>query len=453
MSLRIRFVLLFTAIAAIILILSSSTIYILYLDHTRNQYKERLVNEAMIQINYFLEKKLNHNDSTDASNNNEITSNALLQRNILIVANDGKIVFADTPNTVVIKPSFELLNNIKNEKYYFQEIANQSILGLYSKREKMYVLISACDVFGIEKVRRLRLILFVVFVGSILTTTTLTYFFVTSALKPLFKLNSQIKETSELNLSQKIDEGNGKDEIGQIAKNYNEMLERLNNAFVLQKNFVHHASHELRTPLTVMFASTEAALKRNLTEADYKQVLTSLKEDQNRLIELTNSLLLLYQFDKLKFTPILHEVRIDELVYDAIGYSKKNFNGITIDFSFENVPEENDLIVEVNDVLLKAAFNNLIKNAFLYSDDKKLNISILATKSILQINFDNRGSQLSESELEDIKKPFSRSENIGLVKGIGLGLSIVEKIVDLHNGKFTYQALPNSVNRFTLELR
>jgi K+-sensing histidine kinase KdpD len=104
-------------------------------------------------------------------------------------------------------------------------------------------------------------------------------------------------------------------------------------------------------------------------------------------------------------------------------------------------------------VLLKAAFNNLIKNAFLYSDDKKLNISLIASGTEMQINFDNKGNQLSETEIENIKVPFSRGENIGLVKGIGLGLSIVEKIISLHNGQFIYKPMLNSVNRFSVKLK
>ncbi|MFX8797645.1 histidine kinase dimerization/phospho-acceptor domain-containing protein, partial [Acinetobacter baumannii] len=79
------------------------------------------------------------------------------------------------------------------------------------------------------------------------------------------------------------------------------MLQRLNNAFEFQKNFVHYASHELRTPLAVMLSQTESALNKNLSPENFQKVLESLKEEQLNLIELTNSLLLLSQYEKLQF--------------------------------------------------------------------------------------------------------------------------------------------------------
>ena len=223
-------------------------------------------------------------------------------------------------------------------------------------------------------------------------------------------------------------------------------------AFQMQQIFVQHASHELRTPLTVMYATTESALNKNLTTEEMNQVLNSLKEEQINLIELTNSLLVLYQLDQHKNHHHLRKLRIDELLYDAVSYCKKIFPGISIEFSFQNLPEEKDLTIVADDHLLRAAFTNLIKNAFLYSLDKKLILTILTEHDGLKIHFDNKGEHLTQHEIEVLKKPFVRSEDIGLIKGIGLGLSIVEKVLTYHNGHLIYTALPNSINRFTVQL-
>jgi signal transduction histidine kinase len=453
MSLKIRFALLFSIVVAIILLLSSVSIYLLYSDHRKNEYTNQLKSEAMLTFDMFVDKLLNEKD-TAILLSKEVGDNSMQQKCIKIFNTNKESVYSSSlAASFDFKFESKVFDKIKKQKEYYFLIDNREFLGIYIADAKTYVISSAIDIDGLNKLRKLKFILFAVFIVSVIITTSLSYFFVSSALRPLSKLNTQIQQTSELNLSQKVEGGSGNDEIAQIAKNVNEMLERLNKAFQLQKNFVHHASHELRTPLTTMYASTEAALNKKLSEADYKKVLTSLKEDQNSLIELTNSLLLLYQFDKLKFAPNFHSFRIDELIYDAIGYCKKVFPMVVIDFEFVNIPEESDLIIKANDVLLKSAFNNLIKNAFLYSDDKKLNISLVASETEMQINFDNRGYQLSETEIENIKIPFSRGENIGLVKGIGLGLSIVEKIITLHNGQFIYTPMANSVNRFSVKLK
>jgi signal transduction histidine kinase len=453
MSLKIRFALLFSIVVAIILLLSSISIYLLYSDHRKNEYTNQLKSEAMLTFDMFVDKLLEKKD-TAIFLSKEVGYNSMQQKCIKIFNTNKEPIYS---SSLTASSDFKLekkvFDRIKKQKEYYSIIDNRDFFGVYIADSGNYVIATALDVDGLNKLRKLKFILFAVFFVSVTVTSSLSYFFVSSALRPLSKLNAQIKQTSELNLSQKVEEGNGEDEIAQIAKNVNEMLERLNKAFQLQKNFIHHASHELRTPLTTMYASTEAALNKKLSEPDYKKVLTSLKEDQNSLIELTNSLLLLYQFDKLKFAPNFLSFRIDELIYDAIEYCKKVFPMVIIDFEFMNIPEENDLIIKANDVLLKSAFSNLIKNAFLYSDDKKLNISLIATETEMLINFDNKGNQLSETEIENIKVPFSRGENIGLVKGIGLGLSIVEKIITLHNGQFIYKPMPNSVNRFSVKLK
>jgi len=251
-----------------------------------------------------------------------------------------------------------------------------------------------------------------------------------------------------------VDEGHGKDEIVQIAKHFNAMLDRLNIGFEMQKNFVNHASHELRTPLATMLSQTEAALNRNLTVEEYRNILLSLQEEQSSLIELTNSLLILSQFEKIGSSNNWPTLRVDELLFDSITSCKRIYPDIKIEFSFDNIPEdESELMISGNDALLKSAFRNLIKNAYLYSINKVVQIVIKSTINNLEISFFNEGHILSESEAETIFFPFFRGINSNQIKGFGLGLSIIKRIVDLHNGIISYTALDNTTNKFTIEFK
>lgn len=452
MSLRIRFALLFTISVAIILLFSSLAIYYFYSSNRKSDYKNKLKNEAMITFDGFIDSQLLKIDSS-LKISNQFGNNFLQEEKVLIYSDDKKVILSK-PEATNVKISTKTFSNIKEQKEYYYKVGYREFIGIYLETEQKYIVASAIDRDGLNRLIRLRFILLGVFLTGVFITAAISYFFVLSALKPLSVLSNQITQTTEKNLWQKkVDEGNGKDEIAQIAISYNAMMIRLKEAFEVQKNFVHHASHELRTPLAVMYAATEAALNKQLTETEYKKVLTSLKDDQNNLIELTNSLLLLSQFERLQLLPNGQSFRIDELIYDAIDYCKKIFPEVIIDFDFKNVPEENNLIINGNDTLLRAAFTNLIKNAFLYSTDKKLRIGLFANETEMLIHFDNTGDQLSETEVENMRTPFSRGENIGLVKGIGLGLSIVHKIIDLHKGSFNYFALPNHLNRFTIKLK
>lgn len=446
MSLKLRFALLFTIVVATILLLSSIAIYYFSTEHRRTEHVGKLRHKAEVFYDDFVAGKIT---DTIKSNTNGNDAEPLFEQRIVIFNNNKQIIFS-RPDSANIRVSAKTFTSIKSQKEFYYRIGGREFIGLYKEYEDRYIVASAIDRDGLSKSVKLRFILLGVFLVSCFIATALSYFFVTGALKPLSDLSNQIKSTTEKNLSQQVNIGKGKDEIVQIAASYNAMLQRLQNAFELQKNFVHYASHELRTPLTVMHATTETALNKNLSVDEYKQVLASLQEDQNNLIELTNSLLFLSQFEKQQ-SQQFQRLRLDEVVYDAIGYCKKIFPGITIDFEFENIPEEEDLFILGNDTLLKAAFTNLIKNAFLYSPDKKLTIGLYATQEQIQINFSNKGNQLSQSEIENMKIPFSNAENIGLVKGIGLGLSIVEKIINLHKGSFVYAPVDNDINKFSIK--
>ncbi len=449
MSLRLRFAFLFTIAVAILLLISSFTIYYLYYDHRKTEYANRLRTEAKLTYDEFKDKLLK-NAPIDNSISQECGDNTLIDKEVSIFDVNDTLIYSylDTSYYTPTQAQFE---KIAKEKDVYFVHNDREYVGLYFDASKKYVTVGAVDVDGFTKLSKLKYYLLLVSVCCLAISSLVSYFIASTALKPLAKLNTQIQQTTEQNLSQQIFVGKGKDEVSKIATNFNGLTLRLDKAFDIQKNFVHHASHELRTPLATMYATTESALNKNLTASEYKNVLASLKQEQNNLIELTNSLLLLFQFEKLQFKPNFQTLRIDEIIYDAISIGQKNFPGIKIDFSFENIEEENNLIIKGNEVLLKAAFNNLIKNAFLYSFNNQLKIILSAVEGKVKIVFENAGNHLTKSVIENIKQPFSSGDNIG-IKGIGLGLSIVDRIVNLHKGNFSYSAIDANTNLFIIEL-
>jgi signal transduction histidine kinase len=232
------------------------------------------------------------------------------------------------------------------------------------------------------------------------------------------------------------------------------MLDRLEKGFEFQKSFVHHASHELRTPLASMLSQTEAALRRNLDGPEAREVLQSLKEDQQEMIELTNSLLLLSQYEQVTYSLDWPKVRLDEILYDTIDMTKRLFPGINISLEFAYVPE-NELALSIrgNEALLRSAFRNLIRNAFQYSDDRNVAIVIDADQDMIRLHFKNRGKVLSQAEQERLFIPFFRGENAARKRGFGLGLSIVKRIISLHKGAVQYSSQDGHENIFTVSFQ
>ena len=148
-----------------------------------------------------------------------------------------------------------------------------------------------------------------------------------------------------------------------------------------------------------------------------------------------------------KFVPI----RVDEVLYETIETIKQEYPAAAINLEFITVPENsNDLTVNGNGTLLKTAFQNLIKNAYFYSSNQKVSISINIDDRGIEIVFDNKGHQIKNEERDNLFVPFFRGENSVNIKGTGIGLSLVDRIVKLHNGTINYIAVGSDVNRFVL---
>ncbi|WP_218331152.1 HAMP domain-containing sensor histidine kinase [Hydrotalea lipotrueae] len=451
MSLRLRFALLFTIFVAIVLLISSVTIYILYFNYRQADFYE-LVKSEGLEFYDFVTKIATPKNKISSKNVQMLHETILWDETLLLIDSTGKVI-DKIPDTLSysIKPAF--LNHIKKigEHRYLDN--QRQYVAMYIPQTHHYIIASGVDVVGMNKLADLRIILTMVFLGGLLITALFSFFFVNGTLKPLRLLSTQMKYTTEQNLNKRLPERKTHDELWQIAQNFNEMLSRLNKAFENQKSFVHHASHELRTPMASMLSQTESALNKKLTEQEYVLVLQSLKEDELNLIELTNALLLLSQYEKMNESTQWPKIRIDELIYETMANVQKMIPDDTVLFQFSSLPDdEEDIMVQGNDALLKVAMINLIKNGINYSNDRKVLITIVPEKSVMKIQFENSGTVLTEAESNNMMVPFFRGANVQKVKGYGLGLSIVQRILQLHQGSLLYTAVNNSINRFTIVL-
>lgn len=447
MNLKLRFAFLFTILVAIILSFSMAAIYLLYYDYRKADFYRRLVQQAQQAF------QLHHNSKISDSFSYTLSVQSgrqLYEEQDFIVDSSFQVKyqFPDTSKFFLTKE--DLLPSKK--KIERLNIKNKEGVAIYYPRENVYAVSIAYDRVGVRKAENLRNILIIVTLVAVSVTAFVSFLYARQITRPLSKLSEEIGSISESNLTQRVRVSRGNDELSQIARNFNEMLNRLEKAFNIQKSFVHHASHELRTPLASMLSQTELALRQTLEPEQYKKVLESLKEDQQGLIDLTNSLLSLSQFEKIAAHSSWPSVRIDELLFDTVEASKKLFSDIYITLNFVEIPENEDyLIVKGNDTLLKSAFINLIKNGYRYSNNKKVDIFLKATSDSIVVTVENTGRQIPEEERSRLFIPFFRGRNAVGLKGFGLGLSIVNRIIHLHIGTVHYEAQGEDLNRFVVE--
>ena len=253
-----------------------------------------------------------------------------------------------------------------------------------------------------------------------------------------------VKQVNSINASQlttRVELNSEKDEITTLADTFNLMLDRLQEAFELQKSFVSNASHGIRTPLTSIYGQVEIALFKQRKPEEYETTLKTIYSEIRSLTALTNSLLYLAQSSNEIEKLLTQKIRVDEILLLAqteITQLNPNFTIVT---DYDQVPDDaNKLTVLSNENLLKIVFFNIMDNACKYSEDHKVYSTISFSDKFSIIRFEDHGRGISKSDQKRIFEPFYRGSNTSDTKGHGIGLSLVKKILDLHNGSIHIQS-------------
>ncbi len=453
MSIKLRFAFIFSGFVAIVLTVSSFSIYILYSNFREEEFYSRVKSEGSIFHNYVYEIK-DPKQAALAKMLSGVYTNSVFDEKLVVLDSSGKVL-NKLPEDLISNFNQELLNEIRTKKEIKFKIDNYQTVGTYNSRTKFITIASGYDLSGYRKLQNLEIILAIVFVIGMLITALFSFFFVQQAFKPLLALNKQIKRTTISNIKDRLLIVDNFPEINQIAISYNAMLERLSKAFEFQKSFVQHASHELRTPLAIMLSQTESAINKKMTEKDMQNLLASLKEDQQGMIDLTNSLLLLSQYELLGYQKDWPKTRVDEAVVEAVSQVMQMYPDAMIHIGFKEIPESDEVFFVIGkESLLKSVFINLCKNAYLYGSDKKVDILIANSKGKIKVQVVNNGPTLSEDDSSKVMQPFYRGKNAlnAHTKGFGLGLSIVTRILFAHHGLVEYDSPSPNTNRFTVIL-
>lgn len=319
--------------------------------------------------------------------------------------------------------------------------------------DRIVVFAAATDIFGFSKLEYLRLIMLVVFITSLIVVYFAGKIFSARALKPISNLIKQVDSIGISNLSQRVDQGTENDELASLARTFNGMLERLDSAFKIQKNFIANASHELRTPLTVITGQLEVVLLKARTNEEYRTSIANVLSDMKNLNQLSNRLLLLAQASSEPAESSLTQVRIDDILWNARSEILKRTESYNIYISFSsNITDEIMLMVLGNELLLKTAVSNLMDNGCKYSNNQQVQVTIDANPAHIVLTFKDESDGIPENEQEMIFLPFFRGKNTFGKQGHGLGLSLVEKIVKQHQGSISLSSTAGVGSEFTVKL-
>ena len=434
MNVRARLTLIFSAIVIILLGGVSTTIYFFSAGYRQDSFYQRLkskaVNTAKLLIKF---EEVNADLLRRIERDNPIN----LPNERIRIFNYLNVELYSSGTGNLLDVSQEELDRIRLEgEISFKRGTFEALGFLYTDGfERFAVVAAAEDIHGLGKLKNLRNILLLTFGISMVLVPISGWIYVGRMLSPISTLVNQTEEISASRLDRRLKARNATDEFGKLTETINFMLSRLELAFVAQKQFISNASHELRTPLTSITGEIQVTLAQSREKEKYEQVLNSVLEEVKGMSHLSNQLLLLAQASADLPNQARTSNRIDEMIWqlkDEIARSKPNY---TIEIDMDTLLDEDSLTVSGDEQLLKTAFLNLIDNGCKYSSTHTVKIRLMGHYGAIKVEFENHGVGIDQNELDIVFQPFYRGMNARSIRGHGIGLSLVQRIVtSLHKG-------------------
>lgn len=274
----------------------------------------------------------------------------------------------------------------------------------------------------------------------------ITFFISGHALKPLYDFSKKIEEVQAQNLSDSRIEENKFSELNQLSVSYSKMLERLSEAFKLQRQFTANAAHELRTPLAVMQLQIDLynSSKHPDNDTSAQQTISMITEQTERLSKMVRTLL---DMSELQTIARDEEIAIAALVEEVLA----DLEPLAQEKGINLIEKCDNVLLMGSDILIYRLVYNLVENAIKYNfSGGTVTVTATQQNSQLHLTVEDTGNGIPEELKERIFEPFfrldkSRSRELG---GVGLGLALVREIVRVHNGSILVKNNANSGTTF-----
>ena len=259
-----------------------------------------------------------------------------------------------------------------------------------------------------------------------------TYFISGHALRPIREFSDKIEEVQAQNLSDSRIEENNVKELNQLGISYNKMLERLSDAFEIQRQFTANAAHELRTPLALM--QVQLDLYNSAThpgnDADTLQTIKMVTEQNDKLNRMVKTLLDMSELQTVG--------RDDKIILDAIVEEVlADLEPLAVEKNIKLIGKCEDATMIGSDILIYRLVYNLVENAIKYNHPLgQVTVTAYQRNKHVYLSVEDTGSGIPKELRERVFEPFfrvdkSRSRELG---GVGLGLALVREIVRVHDG-------------------
>ena len=277
-----------------------------------------------------------------------------------------------------------------------------------------------------------------------------TYFISGHALKPIGEFSDKIEEVQAQNLADSRIEENNVKELNQLSVSYNKMLERLSDAFEIQRQFTANAAHELRTPLSLMQIQLDSynSARHPGDDEVTLQTIKMVTEQNERLSKMVKTLL---DMSELQTVSRDDKIMVDALVDEVLA----DLEPLAQEKDIELIGECTDVTMIGSDILIYRMLYNLVENAIKYNrTGGRVTVTARQKGKHVYLSVEDTGNGIPEELKDRVFEPFfrvdkSRSRELG---GVGLGLALVREIVIAHDGNIAVKSNPSGGTIFEVVL-
>ena len=317
----------------------------------------------------------------------------------------------------------------------------------------------AAPMILLQRERHALILFFLLSIPSALAIAgVLSYSLSSKALSPVLNIISKAKDISAKNLSDRLPVPRVRDELHELAQTLNDLLNRLQSAFISQESFVSDASHQLKTPLAILKGELEILRRKTeFTPAEVVPFLDSAHEEVRYLSRMVEQLLVLARLESGGAGFQREEVRMDEIAIEVVSRMQKHSNldekNLRVQLNLKG-GESAAYLVKGDFDLLRTLMESIIDNAIKYTrPNTVVSVDLEDLEDGVLFKVVDHGPGFREVDLPKMLARFSRLDQNSKIPGSGLGLSIVQRIAHLHGSRLDVNSTPGTGSTFAVHFR
>lgn len=426
-TIRQRLTFIFAASAILILLCAGYFIYSFSASFRKNEFKLRLENrlEEVQEI-------MRRNPEGDLPAFSKYDEAVLPREQLWMLRPGDSSVLTGAEGKLF--PLAEIMPRPKTGVIH-QRLDRRDFAILYDSVIERVFVVSAIDVYGYTKMNNLQRVILVCLSCSVILLAFVSWYWTRRMLSPIANKIKKAQQIGTSSLNLRLEVKNPDDELGMLGKTFNDMLDRLEQGFKAQQQFIGNASHELRTPLTILRTEAEWALARPRTDIEYRQVLAKVEEKSLYLTNLVNQLLILARIHGPAAAKDMQNFRLDELLLQTVEEANSGAIATGIISCEIDTDALQEYLMQGDAAMIQTAIANLLENALKYGQGSPVQVNLRKEGSVYRLAVHDQGIGINEADRAQIFDPFFRSAVArALASGTGLGMPLSKAIAQWHGG-------------------